>query len=35
MDVVVVMVERRKIRERKKGRKDTCVRDIAKVYVYR
>lgn len=35
MDVVVVMVERRKIRERKKGRKDTCVRDIVKVYVYR
>lgn len=30
MDVVVVMVERRKIRERKKGRKDTCVRDIVR-----
>ena len=32
MDVVVVMVERRKMRERKKGRKDFCVRDIVKVY---
>jgi hypothetical protein len=28
------MVERRKISERKKGRKDFCVRDIVKVYGY-
>jgi hypothetical protein len=34
VEVVVVMVERRKIRERKKGRKDFCVRDIVKVYGY-
>jgi hypothetical protein len=34
VEVVVVMVERRKISERKKGRKDFCVRDIVKVYGY-